>query len=568
MTTPAVLLRLHRKILLMATLLVLCFVQVHAVAQVPETAGVGQLQRQFNTQPQPQSKPPIERVPQQPSLPLIQNDGQTFLIKSIDFNTTKVIPHEMLQKRVAIFINQPVTAAYVNIIAEALTEYVRAQGFMVSRVIVPPQKIQKGVLRLQIIEQGIAEVIFKGDTRLTESSILKNIRARLLADVPLKQSTLEQALLSLNRLAGVSATATLFAMDGDNSGLKITINQNRIDGIISLDNRGSRFVGPWQASVGSNINGVFSPFDQLFIRGIKGTDNQELSGAESNYQMPLNSLGTSLKLSVLRVWSEPGYTLQPSRLENVSSTYGIGIKHPLVQERSLTISVDTQFNIRNAGSKTFGTYISDDKTRSLTTGLTIDTANATGGSTFINTSFSQGFNILGARKSGGLLLSRANGRSDFSKIETYIARTQALTENNSVQFIVNGQYALTQLLSGEEFAYGGSQFGRGYGSSEITGDHGIAALVELQHRPNLQAKYVNNPQFYASYDFGSVWAIDTETRFDKRTAASAALGVRFDVTRRFSIDTQLAKPLTRPISEFNDSSSNNPRGFVSGTVQF
>ena len=79
----------------------------------------------------------------------------------------------------------------------------------------------------------------------------------------------------------------------------------------------------------------------------------------------------------------------------------------------------TQFNIRNAGSKTFGTYISDDKTRSLTTGLTIDKANATGGSTFINTSFSQGFNILGARKSGGILLSRENGRSDFSKVETY-----------------------------------------------------------------------------------------------------------------------------------------------------
>jgi hemolysin activation/secretion protein len=542
--------------------------QNHAIAQVPDTAGIGQLQRQFTVKPQPQSQPPVLRETPQPAPLLLENNEKTFIIKAIEFNQTTKIPLTMLQERVSIFINQPVTAEYVSLIAEALTEYVRAQGFVVSSIIVPPQKVKKGVVRLQIIEQGVAAVVFEGDTRLTEASILKNIQRRLLEDSPLKQSTLEKALLSLNRLLGVSASAALFPVTKDSSGLKITITQKRVDGVISVDNRGSRFVGPWQASVGTNINGVLLPFDQFFIRGITGTDNQELSGAETSYQMPLNSLGTSVKFSVLRVWSEPGYTLQSSRIENASSTYSVGIKHPLVQERSRTISIDTQFNIRNAGSKTFGTYISDDKTRSLTTGLTIDTTNATGGSTFINTSFSQGFNILGARKSGGLLLSRANGRSDFSKIETSISRTQALTEKNSVQFIINGQYALTQLLSGEEFAYGGSQFGRGYGSSEIAGDHGIAALVELQHRPQIQAKYVNNPQVYVSYDFGSVWAIDTETRFDKRTAASAAVGVRFDVSRRFSIDTQLAKPLTRPISEFNDSSSNNPRGFVSATVRF
>lgn len=559
---------LNGSLILLVCLLALMLAPIRAEAQVPDTAGIGQLQRQFEVKPQPQSKPPVVRETPQPDPLVLKNGEKTFVIREVKFSLTQVIPHDLLQERIADFINQPVTVDYVTLMAESLTDYIREQGYLISRVVVPPQQVNNGVLNFRIVEQGLEEVLFVGDDRLIDTSILYTIKESLLADFPLEQSTLDQALMTLNRLPGVSAEAVLFPIADNKTGIKIIIKQNRFQGFSSIDNRGSNYVGPWKASIGSTLNGVINPFDQFFLRGLSATDNQELRGGEASYQIPLSSDGTALKVSALRVWSEPGYTLKAARLENISTTYSASIKHPLVQERSRTVALDTQFNIRNASSKTFGNLISDDKTRSISTGLSLDTADSMGGSTYITGSFVKGLDIFGARKSGQPLLSRANGRSDFSKVEAYFSRTQALTDQTSFQLALNGQYALTQLLSGDEFAYGDSQFGRGYNPSELSGDHGLAALFELQHRPDVDIGFIENLQLYSSYDFGSVWAIDTDTRFNKRTGASAALGFRFDIDNQLMIDAQIAKPLTRPIGDFSDTSSNNPRAFMSATMRF
>ena len=92
---------------------------------------------------------------------------------------------------------------------------------------------------------------------------------------------------------------------------------------------------------------------------------------------------------------------------------------------------------------------------------------------------SQGLKGLGASPFGDPLASRAGGRPDFTKVTLYAARLQSLAPRWSVLAAVNTQYAFNELLSPEEFAYGGEQFGRAYDAAELLGDSGIA----LQDRP-------------------------------------------------------------------------------------
>ena len=102
---------------------------------------------------------------------------------------------------------------------------------------------------------------------------------------------------------------------------------------------------------------------------------------------------------------------------------------------------------------------------------------------------SQGLDILGARESGSPDLSRAAGRSDFTKLTVTTQRLQALGGGFSLLTAANGQYAFSPLLAAEEFGFGGTQFGRGYDPAELTGDHGLAAKLELSYgaEPDLPA---------------------------------------------------------------------------------
>lgn len=93
---------------------------------------------------------------------------------------------------------------------------------------------------------------------------------------------------------------------------------------------------------------------------------------------------------------------------------------------------------------------------------------------------SQGTNGLGASAAGSLNLSRAEGRSDFTKITGTASRPRELGQGLEVTVMAAGHYAGSPILSSEELGYVGQAFGRAYGPSEILGDDG-AASAELRY---------------------------------------------------------------------------------------
>ena len=536
---------------------------------IPDPATPGRLLPDRTPLPAPQARPrPAAPAPVTPPLPT--PEASTFAVRKVVFTGATRIPLEPLQQAAAILTRQPVTEAVVATLADQLTAQVRATGYLLSAVTLPPQDITTGTVHFVVVEQGIRTVQFAGDPRLTDNRWITRWRATLLADVPLRRMTLERVLMTLNGLPGVKAESTLFA-DPDSGGvsLRIVLTQKRLQGLASLDNRGSHYVGPWQAALAGSANGLATPFDRLSVRALSGTDNQELQGIDSSYQTLLNAGGSTLKLGMLRVWSEPGYTLTPARLENISTRSVVALEQPLIRERSRNLVLETAFTVQNTTGKTFGTLLSRDRTRAVSLGGTFDIADSLGGVTLLNGVFTQGLNVFGASKSGDPLLSRSNGKSDFGKFEAYLVRTQSLGGPISLQAALQGQYALSQLLSSEEFGYGGAQFGRGYDPSALVGDHGIAGLLEVRYdlTPG-QRTWLRGVQLYSSYDFGMVWAIDTDTRFNRQAGASAAIGTRFSLARNLGVELQVAKPLTRGNDAFAADSSDRPRAFLGLNARF
>ena len=122
------------------------------------------------------------------------------------------------------------------------------------------------------------------------------------------------------------------------------------------------------------------------------------------------------------------------------------------------------------------------------------------------------------------------------------------------------------MLSTEEFEIGGLTFGRGYDPSELTGDSGLGASLELQFSQAPGLSFLQSYQVYAFYDFGVVWNTDSNTP-SQESLASAGIGVRTNLTDWLFADFEVAQPLTRELENRADN-RDSERYFFRITGQF
>ena len=95
---------------------------------------------------------------------------------------------------------------------------------------------------------------------------------------------------------------------------------------------------------------------------------------------------------------------------------------------------------------------------------------------------SQGIDLGSATEKGDLRASRPFASSKFTKFNASLQVTAPLSERLRLRFDSIAQFSTKPLLAPEEFALGGSRIGRGFDFNELTGDHGIGAMLELGYR--------------------------------------------------------------------------------------
>lgn len=124
------------------------------------------------------------------------------------------------------------------------------------------------------------------------------------------------------------------------------------------------------------------------------------------------------------------------------------------------------------------------------------------------------------------------------------------------------------LLSSEEFSVGGIGLGRGYDPSEITGDEGVAAKVELQWNDPVKvtSKFLDSYQLFGFYDVGKVWNDDATTASQKvDSLASVGAGIRLDLAYDVDAGVGVAVPLTR---ERQTSGDHDPKVYLNISKRF
>jgi hemolysin activation/secretion protein len=456
-------------------------------------------------------------------------------------------------------------------IANRITTLYHEKGYLLSQAIVPPQDTAGGVLKLRVVEGYISDVVIQGDAR--ENSYRKLVEAyagHIKSKRPINESDLERYLLLMNDLAGATASGMLHPSPTQPGAaeLVVTFSHKAFEGSYTLDNRGTKYLGPLEHTGTFAANSLFGMYDRTLVRFMTTTPDSEMKYFEVQHTEPVGNNGAKLTFDASHSHTEPGDGLSPTEIVGDSDFLQAKLEQPFLRSRQGNLTGRILFDIRNSDTDVFRTTeLNEDKLRVVRGGGNYDFTDRLLGIDVIDAQASHGLNILGATGSG-TDRSNAHGDSDFTKFNLDLSRTQPLPHDFSLLTAASGQFAFEPLLQAEQFTLGGPNFGQAYDPSELSGDHGLAGKAELRYSQSPGQRYLNSYQFFTYYDIGRVWIRGGGPGADdKKSLASAGGGVRVSFTENLSASLEADTPLTKPASNQGDH-GNSPRVFFSITGRF
>ncbi len=490
---------------------------------------------------------PVRPPPRTPRLAQadIPADGRPlFVLRAVSLRGASVLPPAQLAACYRPYLGKMVSQADLARIAQAITESYRAAGFHLSRAIIPPQDIEDGRIRIQVIEGSITEVDIKGDG--AEQFGVRPMFNAVLAEHPSRLATLERNLLLVNNLPGVRIVDSSLEEIGGTSGrfrIVVQLKAWHVYAFTGLDNLGSSSVGPWQTYATAAYNSLLTPGDTLAVNlATIANDPRQLGFGRISYEAPVGTDGLRLGGSALYSEVRPG---DYRRLyDDVATTEAFELHSSFVaiqsQRQTLTLTVAAGFSDVSE-SDVFG-KLYDDHIRTISLATDYRLQDAFGGVNYATLTYRQGLDIFGASHIDDFT-SRDGANANFSVLNFAYTRYQELTGPWSAKLSMASQTASGPLFTSQQFYLGGNAFGRGYGTAEISGDNGVAGSFELRFDQQTHFSYLSRLQFYAFSDSGVVWN-DGYHPWDGLSLISAGGGIRFFFGDDLQADIAVAFPLS------------------------
>jgi hemolysin activation/secretion protein len=438
----------------------------------------------------------------------------------------------------------PVTAVYD--IAQRITAKYGADGYVLSRAVVPPQELSPSgaVVRIQIIEGYIDRV--EWPPALSKyRDFFSQYAAKITAERPINVKTLERYLLLASDLPGLKFTNSLKASPTNPGAatLVVEVVEKPVDVFARVDNRGTVARGPYQYFTSMNVNNLGRMHETWTLSTAGAFQVTELQYWMAGYRQVLTSEGLTLFVNNNYTRSKPGTEiLQLLEYKTRGDLFEAGMSYPFIRSREKNLIATALLFMSNDRSDILGALNTLDRIRGIRLKADIDFADPIRAINQINLVLSQGIEALGSSTSGSANLSRANGQADFTKFEATFSRLQPLPGGFSVLLAAYSQWASTPLLSPELCGYGGRAFGRAYDPSELVGDTCVELLAELRYDIPHTLQNVTQLQLYSYADRGWLHNLapvpGTRENVD---GASVGGGLRLGLQPNLTVDLSAAR---------------------------
>ncbi len=491
---------------------------------------------------------------------LVLPGGAMVVLQTVSFAGNSVISQNALQTALGNVAGKSFDLAGLRALAERISDFYRASGFPFARAVLPPQDLQQGVLRIEIIEGRYGLVQAEGEDAALTSQATPFLGI-LKPGAVIESAALERASLLLDDLPGIKTAPVIRPGTQTGTGdLVVQVSRDkRVTGDVGLDNAGSRYTGQTRARGNLNINSPFMLGDQIKINTLL-SEEQLMLGA-LGYSLPVGASGLRGNVG----YSTTSYVLAKEfaslQANGTAKVVSAGLSYPLVRSQKTNLTLSGTYQAKDLQDNKDSTSTRESKSsQSVPIALQFDTRDSAGGGGITYGSVAW---TPGKLKLDAAALDSNNTRGSFNKFNLDLVRLQSLPAGFSLMGRINLQSASKNLDSSEKMSLGGAGGVRAYPTGEASGDEGMLAQLELRYSAGTYAPYV-------FVDGGSIKTNANPApgaTHNERSLSGGGVGVRYQ-RNAWSADAVLAWRGIGGAPQADTSSDPKPRVWVNLGYRF
>jgi hemolysin activation/secretion protein len=432
---------------------------------------------------------------------------------------------------------------------ETLEKAYRGRGFTTVQVVLPEQELENGVIRLNVIEYRIANILVNGNAFFDRENILRSLPGLKVGETP-----------------DISAVSRSLKVANENPAKKCNLqmksgaNESAVDAVVevrdekpwkvglSVDNTGDAQTGRERLGVSLQHANLFNR-DHLatfqYITSTEKPDKVNIFGV--GYRAPFYTLGSSLEL--IGAYSDVNTGTVTAATANLQ-----------VSGKGTVVGLHYNQNLPRIGDYEHKAVLAVDY-KAYQNKVTLEGSDLGNNVTVHPVSLTYAGVLNMNRGSGGFYLTVAHnlpgdwdgrgGESDFENARKgasgdYTVLRYGANVAYSIfgewqfQARFNGQYSADLLVPGEQFGLGGANSVRGFHEREIADDKGYIGNIEIYTPDLCKALKIPYAQCRALtfYDIGHIYRNDPlPGEISSATISSAGFGLRLVGDRYFSLST-------------------------------
>lgn len=398
--------------------------------------------------------------------------GPSFPIQKINLVGVESFPPEEFKPITERYENRAVTFEELNLLAKEIEREYLKRG-IIAAVFVPLQEIKEEAVTLQVVESRMGELEIKDHWYFSKGKLRSYWQIK--PGEILRYDKISRCLQHMNKNPDREAKATLYAgkKPGTTDVLLDVDTHFPIHFVFTFDREGSTFTGTKRTGLGIRHNNLLTLDDTLLSGYIFGSD---FDAVYAYHKVPLTGFGTSVLYGYSRTIARPKKDYERFVLKSRADNASFFIYQALFKKDEYSGTVRCGLDMKAKTVRLGDRTSNRDVLRILRLGSNF-ILRGKGNITYINPEFSQGLDILGAKKNNPY--PSRGAENTFSKYNLGIMHTTTLPLSLRANLNLKGQFATEKLTPQEEFSLGGIDSVRGYPTGNYLADNALQANAEL-----------------------------------------------------------------------------------------
>lgn len=467
-----------------------------------------------------------------------------------------LLPQDEIERVVQPFVGRQRDFGDVQRALEAVENAYRSRGYSAVQVYLPEQDLEKGEIRLRVIEARIRRLDIQGNKFFSDTNVRASLPSLSVGKSP-NSSAVAKNLGIVNENPAKQTNVTLRAGDkeGEVDALVEVSDENPKKAFVTLDNTGTPVTGYYRLGFGYQNANLNDRDSAMTLQFITSPDHlKQVNIYSLGYHLPLYERGGSMDFVVGYSDVDAGTTLTPAGALSFSGRGGVlGARYNQHLDRiagydhKLVWAFDHRM-YRNAcavgvfGAAGCGTAAATFSVSpvSLTYAGTLIAASAQT-SVYATAVANTGGGSYGGTEALGRARFGAKARYSLFRLGT--SHSRALEGDWQLRARFDLQHTGDVLVGPEQFGIGGANSVRGFLERERADDRGHSASVEL-YTPELSGKLGWKDwslRLLAFYDVARTSRVNPQPGEQVHNGiASAGLGLRMAQQKAMSLRFDLA----------------------------